>query len=254
MILIGFILLFYFKQYLDNEVLKDLSNNISKLVRVTKFVAKEVVIQHRLRMDRWRSSKRTKKDSEKFKTALVSYYDRADPLSNDVKCMILDTFFPRHQVIAGHIWKHETAGEGLEEFGLAVGDLDNPRNGILMSEGFESAFDVKRVCLLIDRIHSQNIVVKVLDPLLLPEFVTPSTTITFGNIDGQSIYHPVDKLPFRRILDFHAKCSFRVAAANGWITHNDTVESFFDMSIGASIPDLHVYQDLFEDENEDEHP
>lgn len=240
--------------FLDNEILKDLSKDISKLVRVTKFVAKEVVIQHRLRMDRWRSSKRTKKDSEKFKAALVSFYDRGNPANNQVKCMILDTFFPRNQVIAGHIWKHETAGEGLEEFGLAVGDLDNPRNGILMSEGFEIQFDVKRVCLLIDRIHSQNIVVKVLDPSLLQELVSPSPTVTFGSIDGRSICHPLDKFPFRRILDFHAKCSFRVAAANGWITQTDTLESFFDMSVGASIPDLDVYQDLFEDEDEDEHP
>ncbi len=73
-----------------------------------------------------------------------------------------------------------------------------------MSEGFEVEFDVKRVCLLIDRIHSQNIVVKVLDPSLLQKLVFPSPTVTFGDIDGRSICHPLDKLPFRRILDFHA--------------------------------------------------
>lgn len=222
---------------------------LAKLAKITKFVAAEVVIQHRLRMDKWTSSKRTKKDSDTFKTTLMNYYCRAHPSDPQLlKCMILDTFFPRQQVIAGHIWKSETRGEGLEEFRLTVGDLENPRNGILMCEGFEKAFDVKRVCLLIDRIHSTNIVVKVLDPTLRAEFVSPSTTVTFDNIDGRSIVHPPDHLPFRRILDFHAKCSFRQAVAQRWIADSETFQDFFRMSIGASIPDLNPYQDFDEDE------
>jgi hypothetical protein len=223
---------------------------LARLNKVVKFVATEVVTQHRLRMDKWTSSKRTKKDSEVFKNALTNYYLRAHPSDPQLlKCMILNDFFPRQNVIAGHIWKHETRGEGLEEFNLNVGDLENPRNGILMCDGFEKSFDVKHVCLLIDRLHSSNIVVKVLNPALMADFVSPSNTVTFSSIDGQSIGHPVGLMPFRRILDFHAKCAFRFAAANGWIASTDTCADFFDMSVGGSIPDLFPYQDNFEDED-----
>lgn len=52
---------------------RNFSKELSKLVRVNKFVAKEVVIQHRLWMDRWRSSKRTKKDSDT--DTLESFFD-----------------------------------------------------------------------------------------------------------------------------------------------------------------------------------
>ena len=60
--------------------------------------------------------------------------------------------------------------------------------------------------------------------------------------------HPPVHLPFRRILDFHAKCSFRLAVSQGWIADSETFEDFFNMSLGASIPDLNPYQDFGEDE------
>lgn len=239
------------------EALTDINKKLDRQERVTSFVAKEVVIQHRMRMDKWTSSKRTKKESIAFKNSLIEFYQCKHQTDNSlIKCMILDQFFARDSVIAGHIWKHETAGEGLEEFGLQCKDLHNPRNGILMCSGFEKAFDVKQVCLLVDRIRSDNLVVKVLDPELLdvkdPTFVSPSTTVTFAAINGRSLAHPTDKVPFRRILDFHAKCSFRVAAAKGWIDSSDQVADFFDMSIGASVPDLNVYQELFGKSEEEE--
>jgi hypothetical protein len=87
--------------------------------------------------------------------------------------MVLDRFFARDKVIASHIWKLSTGGDGLLEFGLHPMDLDSTRNGLLLCKSIEEAFDVKDVCFLIDRIHSANIFIKVLNPFLLNPLTSP---------------------------------------------------------------------------------
>jgi hypothetical protein len=128
--------------------------------KVVSFIAKEVVTQYRLRMDVGTSSKRSKEEQESFKCDLISYYQRQHPTDNKLlKCMVLYDFFPRHLVIASHIWKYCTRGKRLEEFGLKEDDLNNPRNGLLMCGAIEQAFDIKRLCFLVDRLHQDNLIV-----------------------------------------------------------------------------------------------
>ena len=228
----------------------------SKQRRISKIVAKEVVISHRARMDKWTSSQHTRDEQSDFKNKLIHYYNRAHPTaSKQVKCMVVDAFFPRHLVRASHIWKFCTEGEGLSEFGLQPSDLSSPRNGLLMCEEIEEAFDVKRVCFLIDRLHSEELFIKVLDPNLLDPAISPvvcqGTALKFCDINGMQLRCPSDCLPFRRILDFHAKCSFEKAINKGWLAANSTFVNFFDMSVGSSIPDYNIYQDLESDEDSD---
>lgn len=229
---------------------------LGKQSKKIEFVAKEVVIQHRMRLDIWTESKRSKEEQPAFKDALIAFYQRQHPSDPHLlKCMVLDDFFPKTLVIASHIWKHCTHGEGLDEFGLQENDLSNPRNGILMCKEIEQAFDTKRLCFLVDRLNTNNLVLKVLDPLLLDPATSPlvlsgHSLLKFCDIDGYSLKHPVDNLPFRRILDFHAKRSYQKAINRGWLAANSTFDDFFDMSIGASIPDLYVYQTLDDDEED----
>ena len=124
------------------------------------------MIQHRLRMDIWRPSKRTTVENTHFKTSLVDFYQREDPRNhpNELKCMILDDFFPRQDVIGAHIWMSYTAGNGLEEFNLNTHDIHSPRNGMLIHHDVEKAFDAKKLCFLVDRIRPTDFKVKVLDP------------------------------------------------------------------------------------------
>jgi hypothetical protein len=162
-------------------------------------------------MDYWTESKRSKEEQEAFKEVLIVFYQRQH--LSDLKllrCMVLDDFFPTQLVIASHIWKHCTDGVGLEEFGLREDDLSNPRNGILMCKEIEHAFDTKRLCFLVDRINTGNLALKVLDPAFVsaatsPLVISGHSPLKFCDIDGYSLQHPVDNLPFRRILDFHAK-------------------------------------------------
>ena len=233
---------------------KSIANSFAKNDRVMKIIAKEVVTQHRLRMDIWSSSKRTKVEQSGFKSKLVSEYQRASSNSEYIKCMILDVDLPKSKVIASHIWKYCTNGEGLEDFNLLQSDVSQFRNGMLLCEDIEKAFDTKRVCFLIDRIRPQNIVLKVLDPSLLDVVVCNESPTnpkeTFNSINGRSLQHPPDVFPYRRILDFHAKVSFRSAIGKGWLQHDASFDSFFDMSIDASIPDFNIYQDLSDEEFE----
>lgn len=228
-----------------------------KISKKLKFVVKEVVVQHRLRMDNWTESGRTKEEQEAFKESLIVFYQRQHPSDSKLlRCMVLDDFFPKQFVIASHIWKHCSRGEGLDEFGLREDDLSNPRNGMLMCREIEQAFDTKRLCFLVDRINSGNLVLKVLDPVLVSPFTSPliiasHSTLKFCDIDGYTLRHPVGNLPFRRILDFHAKRSYQKAINRGWLAPNSTFDDFFDMSINASIPDLFVYQTLFDDDEEE---
>ena len=237
-----------------NTQLGQQSKKLGQQSKKLEFVVKEVVIQHRMRMDNWTESKRSKEEQETFKVDLLSFYQCHHPSDPKlVRCMVLGDFFPRHLVIASHIWKHCTHGEGLDEFGLREIDLNNPRNGIWMCKEIEQAFDTKRLCFLIDRINTANLVIKVLDPVLLspatsPVVISGHSTLKFCDIEGHSLQHPAGNLPFRRILDFHAKRSYQKAINRGWIVASSTVDDFFDMSIGASIPDLNVYQTLFDDE------
>lgn len=238
--------------------LDDLKVSARKQRRIIKYVAKEVIISHRARMDKWTSSKRTKQEQTEFKNSLVSFYQRAHPSDpNQLKCMVVDAFFPRHLVRASHIWKFETEGDGLTEFGLYPSDLSNPRNGFLLCEDIEKAFDVKRVCFLVDRLRSDELYIKVLDRILLDPATSPvvcqgHTTVRFCDIDGMQLQYPPGFLPFRRILDFHAKCSFEKAINKGWLAPSSSFTDFFDMSVGSSIPDYNIYQDLESDGDSDD--
>ena len=232
---------------------KELGKQLEKQGKKLEFVTKEVIIQHRIRMDNWTESKRSKEEQESFKEVLIAFYQCMHPSDPKLlRCMVLGDFFPRQLVIASHIWKHCTNGEGLEEFGLRENDLSNPRNGILMCKEIEKAFDTKRLCFLVNRINTDNLVLKLLDPFLVnpatsPLVISGYSPLKFCDIDEQYLQHPVGNLPFRRILDYHAKLSFTKAINRDWLAAESKFDDFFDMSIGASIPDLQLYQTLFDD-------
>lgn len=232
-------------------MLNELLKKTDRQLKLNEILVKEVAIAHRARMDKWNSSNRSREESSDFKTRLVAFYDCAHSSDDNlVKCLVLNQYFPKHTVIASHIWKHATEGEGLTDFNLKCADVSNVRNGLLMCKPIEQAFDVKGVCFLIDRLHPDDIFIKVLNPHLqnqqvhLEPGVPPRAPLTFANIDGNKLNCPNGNIPFRRILDFHAKCSFERARRLGWIDEGDTFDDFWNMSVGASIPDLNFYQNL----------
>ncbi len=167
--------------------------------------------------------------------------------------MVLNDFFPRHIVIASHIWKRYTHGDGLEDFGLSTNDINNPRNGLLLYKSIEEAFNVKNICFLVNTIDSSEIIVKVLCPDIISNFIFPNTNsnIKFSDIDGRKLHYPDDEhIPFRRILHFHAKMSFQHAIKRNWIPNDSSFIDYFNMSIGASIPDFDYKEESIDGDSE----
>jgi hypothetical protein len=103
----------------------------------------------RKRLNPWCSTNRTVTEQSWFKESLLTHYSRTAPATEDkkpqVRCMVSDVVLPRPVVIASHIWKHCTMGEGLNEFGLKPGDVESCRNGLLLAMEIERHFDVLRV-------------------------------------------------------------------------------------------------------------
>jgi hypothetical protein len=67
--------------------------------------------------------------------------------------MILNKYFDRNFVRAAHICKAATKGVGLTEFQLEESDVNNERNGLLLYESIEKAFDYKKLCFFYNPFH-----------------------------------------------------------------------------------------------------
>ena len=224
--------------------IKKLTVGQGKIILTQGLIAKEVIIQHRLRMDCWTGTKRTKIEQRSFKDSLAAYYERINASHpNKLKCMIMEEYFPFHQVRAAHIWKYSTNGVGLFDFNLKENDVNCERNGLLLAEAIEEAFDVKKVCFLVNPLDPEKIILKVLDPSILLSVVCPGVATKFEDIDGAQLMHPDGKIPYRRILHWHARLSYNAAIKRGWIENSETFTNYFDLSIGGSIPDFSIYQD-----------
>ena len=205
--------------------------------RLLRFVAKRILERDVDELDIWTESKRTRTEEGAFKDATAAYYECAHAdRPGELKCMVLGRFLRRDTVCAVHIWKLCTQDRGLEAFGLEESDLGSPRNGLLVAEAIEQAFDIKRLCLLWDPL-GRRIVLHVLDPTLKAESVVPGGE-RFANVHGRPLLAPSGKYPFRRLLAFHARASFNRALRAKWIS-DDEFKQFHDflrLSEGAVDP------------------
>eukprot|EP01113_Clastostelium_recurvatum_P023943 TRINITY_DN2856_c0_g1_i1.p1 TRINITY_DN2856_c0_g1~~TRINITY_DN2856_c0_g1_i1.p1 ORF type:complete len:339 (-),score=36.05 TRINITY_DN2856_c0_g1_i1:115-1095(-) len=225
----------------------------SEIRRHNKFIEKEIIISKRMRLDCWTPSKRSQVEQHEFKDALLDFYQRRDTdRPGHIFCMVLNKSYPSNHVRAAHLYKRATLGRQLPEFGLQMDDIDSPRNGILVAEGIECAFDNRQLCFLYDFLHS-SLIVRVLDPTLLPQLVAPSTSSTFAEINGARLRHPPDSIPFRRILNYHARVCWQDALSHCWIVEDPSkpetrFEEYWNQSEGASDVERGLDNDSTESE------
>ena len=201
-----------------------------------------LAVEHNLsNYDIWTETGRSEAEQTEFKDGLIKYYRRAGWLRpGRLRCMVTNQWHKRNKVVAAHIWAHRTHGKGLEKFHLSRNDVSSERNGFLVLKDIEKQFDMKYLCFVYNAI-AQTLVVKVLNPDLLGrviEFSNPS--MTFANIDGKQLLHPKYNYPFRRLLSFHARCSYKFAKDKGWISAEMEAQflPYHDLSDTASVPDI----------------
>eukprot|EP01031_Cornospumella_fuschlensis_P028170 gene28170-34018_t len=199
-----------------------------------------LAIDHNLaNYDVWTETGRSAVEQQEFKERLIKYYKcRSFWKGDKIRCMMTGEWHRRDHVIAEHIWKHKMHGSGLHKFNLERKDTSSPRNGILMLKDVEDQFTVKKVCIVYNA-TTRVFTIKVLDPSILDTTITHSTK-KFRDIHNTGLSHPTGRIPFRRLLSFHARCAYKFAREKGWI--NVDVERLFepyhDLSDGASIPSI----------------
>jgi len=226
------------------ELDADILERVEKKLEVISSMAQEVAVQKRRRLDVWdHASLRSKEEQDGFKSNLIGFYDCGDGKDDkQLKCMVTGKVFPRDQVIASHLWKRATEGQGLDEFGLEPDDVDSPRNGLLMLDDIENAFDRKDLCFIYHP-TKQEIRLFLLNPNLKNAVIT-NTALTFGDIDGTPLLG--SNRPFRRLLGWHAKCAIhRAFRVKRWIDKIDHqgYDTLLELSEGACFPKDAYFQD-----------
>jgi len=178
----------------------------------------------------WNPSKLSREDNAPFKQALIDYW-RVNTSRKRIQCQITGIMLPRGQVRASHILPH-SCSLSLPLFGLATDDINDPRNGLLLCEEIEQAFDNLEVCFVWANPQIRFIVLD--KRKLWNQPVAQSTTITFGNVHNKSLITNGQTL-CRRLLGYHAWVAHDLALERGWIQREDweDFEVFHDLSVGA---------------------
>ncbi len=243
----------YQKKFVDVKIIeeiKDLSSKVDSLSSKVDSLSSKVDYistqnNRRLKqeLDCWESSSsRTKDEQIDFKNNLIIYYNCGGTNTKQIKCMILNKFFDRTLVRATHIWKAATKGVGLPEFGLKESDINNERNGLILHESIEKAFDHKQLCFIYNP-FSGYLHVKILCINLKNMFIIDDSQMRinlnekrkFNDIDGNILILPKDIYPYRRLLNWYARCAYKTAKLNKWIDDNETFEDFFYLSDLVSL-------------------
>jgi hypothetical protein len=226
------------------EEIKNLSSKVDSLSSKVDYISTQNNRRLKQELDCWEgSSSRTKDEQIDFKNNLIIYYNCGGINTEQIKCMILNKFFDRTLVRAAHIWKSATKGVGLPEFGLKESDINNERNGLLLYESIEKAFDHKQLCFIYNP-FSGYLHVKILCINLKNMFIIDDSqlrmnlneTRKFNDIDGYILILPKDIYPYRRLLNWHARCAYKTAKLNKWIDDNENFEDFFYLSDLVSLP------------------
>jgi hypothetical protein len=201
-----------------------------------------LAVEHNIsEYDIWSEGGRSVAEQADFKRKLIAYYNRGPNAfhRNKLKCMGTGQWLRKDKVIAGHIWMSKMHGRGLAKFNLAPFDCTSERNGLLVVKGIEAAFDKKHLCLIYNSFR-KFFSFYVLNPNI-KDTVIPDTNppMKFSDIHSTRLRHPDGKIPFRRLLSFHAKCSFQCALRKEWISDAEfnRYEPYHTLSDGASVPD-----------------
>ena len=105
----------------------------------------------RKEMNCWITNYRTIQESTEFKLAVIGYYGRAVSVVHgkivSARCMVSDVVAQYGELRPAHLVKHSTP-HLMAFYSLSPLEVDHPRNGMLMLDAIEKAFDHLDVCFL----------------------------------------------------------------------------------------------------------
>ncbi|KAI3659777.1 hypothetical protein MP638_000906 [Amoeboaphelidium occidentale] len=199
-------------------------------------------------------------------------------------CQILDVKLPKFLVSAFHVFKRKWAADSY--YLLDFDDVDSFRNGLLLFQPIERAFNRSQLCFLKAN-REYSLFLRLLDPglrgitlfdaclplineidcasigktvdevlsVLQSKLSVNGRLLTFGDIEGNRIVCKGNIRPYKRCLNFHAAVARRFALKQGWITHD--VYSTFKWSqafnkddrIISHIDEIKTSSEAVDDEN-----
>lgn len=223
------------------ESVAELTAKVTRLANIMEPIVAESRLKRMQRLDPWHSNNRSIQEQTEFKDALLVFYacnaSAQAPDKPMAKCMVSGKVYPQPVVIASHVWKHCTRGDGLEEFGLCVADINSPRNGLLMAAEIEAAFDMKRVSFSFNLL-TDKFTFHVLDSTLLEKPILnlndkktrnsvsgyasldPTTIPKFKELDNKEMTWTPPACPFRRLLAWHYAVATLHAQRRPWYKPN----------------------------------
>ena len=205
---------------------------------------------------------------QNFKKSLLHHYGYATPSSSTdpqfIRCMLLDIPLPSKVVIGAHLFRHSL--HDIAASLLDLEDINDPRNGLLLFQPIEVAFDkfqlsfiydkeadtfrlklwdqALRLQLLVDSITDKNVRLRIENPdgwrrrsrPCVAKNCTLDLLTTFGDIDGKCLVFTNLTRPFKRCINLQARVAREEAVRNKWIDESD--EDFEDFwSEGLSVAD-----------------
>ena len=175
-----------------------------------------------------------------FKQSILEYYKRKSFLfSNKIKCMVTNEWHASSKYTACQLWK--CTRQDMIQLSLCKDDLVSPRNGIVVLHHIAQKYYMKELCLVYDALACVFIV-RILNPAILDTPITHSK-LRFGDIHGKILQHPPDRIPFRRLLAYHARQAYQHAVDCRWISvqeEGDT-RSCFELAEKASVAEFEFY-------------
>lgn len=196
----------------------------------------------------WVTNYRTMQESTEFKRDVIHFYGMVVSAVGDhvvtARCMVSGAVVPYGELRPAHLVKHSTP-HLMTLYGLSPLEIDNPRNGILMLDSIEKAFDHLDVCFLYNAM-TQDLTLKVMNPAFQSKRILPNSTVelrSFADVDGQVLQCGAGSLPYRRVLSVHTKFAFSRALSMGWIANSETLVTYFNVS-EAGLKEPECIRDL----------
>jgi hypothetical protein len=202
---------------------------------------------------------------DQFKNKLCDFYDCWKPDNEDyIRCMVLGIYFPQRLVIASHLFRR--SNEYIAKNMVGIDNIDDERNGLLMFQPLETAFDRFQISFIKNN-DNDRFKLKLFDKTIrkkkLIEFMKNPADLqmledavnkkhcnyklnkTFGDINGYTIIlshrkRPTNR-PFNRCLNLQARLAWKLALDKGWINNDYNFQDFWSdgMSLDEKMKFFH---------------
>ncbi|KAF0729066.1 hypothetical protein Ae201684_013203 [Aphanomyces euteiches] len=199
--------------------------------------------------------------SPNFKANLCLYYDCHRRKKTWIRCILLDISFPASLVTAAHLFRR--SNEYLAFPMMQISDIDDERNGLLLSKPLKVAFDHFQISFIYNhsndcfylKLFDQSIRnTRLVDAMrnakqkqVLMNAVSRAKRpckfdmkTTFGHLDGKALKFRSPGRPFKRCLNLQARLAYAKALKKQDIDPSYNFDDFW--SEGFSLDKMTLFR------------